>query len=212
MSEPSQADSTPSLSRRPQVSLSTLLLLMAAVAVWFGCWSVHRQNYRLHRNLQGLLSISRELEVDDRSRAAAVAIIPEWLGEAIWEIYLPEGREYELCLALEQVSDEGLAPPVQRAAIAAGKCTVELKHDTLAEESITSLLVDDSVVIEEARPKNWEPRRGSRGASVIDRSQQFDPALPLILYRKRFNSHDGTSPQKGVPTNGILVWIEPAKH
>jgi hypothetical protein len=204
--------STPRRIRRPQVSLSTLLLLIATLAVWFGYWNASRQTQRLRRNMSGLLSISRELDVKDPTQAAAVARVPEWLGESIWDIYLPKDGLYEVCLAFDQIDAEGLVTPLQRVRINPGYRTVELKYETETEESIASVLVDGKVVIEETRPKDWEPRRGSTGASVIYQSEQFDPTRPLVLYRKRFRSPDGASPPKVGPTQGILVWIEPAER
>lgn len=197
---------------RLQVSLSTLLLLIATVAIWFGYWSVSRELQRLQSQMPGLLSLSRELEVIDPSQSAVVARLPEWLGESIWDVYLPPDRQFELCLALDEVSEDSLAVPLHRCPIESGYRTIELKYETPRAESIASLLVDEQVVIEETRPPDWEPRRGSRGGSSISKSRQLDPALPMVLYRKRFRVPGVTSPARNEsPTQGILVWIEPKK-
>ena len=86
-----------------------------------------------------------------------MARVPEWLGESIWDIYLPGDREYELCLALDQIEADRLATPLHRVPIAAGYRAVELRYETESDKSIASVIVDDQVLIEETRPKDWEP-------------------------------------------------------
>jgi hypothetical protein len=197
---------------RPQIALSTILLLIATLATWLGYWNVRRDTEKLRSHIPGLLSVVRELEVTDPMKSAAVARVPEWFDECIWDIYLPESGSFELCLALDKIEANDLADAVQRVRIDPGYSSVELKYETETDVSIASVLIDGQIVMEEAKPKNWEPRRGSSGGSEISRSVQFDPAKPLVLYRKRFRGLAGTRVKAGTPTPGILVWIQPVKE
>ncbi|TWU34092.1 hypothetical protein Q31b_55630 [Novipirellula aureliae] len=69
----------------------------------------------------------------------------------------------------------------------------------------------DQTVIEESRPKDWEPRLGSRGGMPFGQSRQHPTDRPLLLFRRRFDVRSG--PNKVLELSqsgaGILVWAEP---
>ena len=51
----------------PQVSLVTLFLAIALIAVWLAWWQTGQSIERLERQMPGLRSVARELFVDDPS-------------------------------------------------------------------------------------------------------------------------------------------------
>jgi len=196
--------------RRPQFSLSTLLLLMAVVAIGIAYRNVRQETEVIRAQIPGLLAVACELEIDDPKRFAVVSRLPQWHDEAIWDVYLPEGRSLELCLAMDKVSSDNSFPePLHRVSIDSGVRKIEFKYARQEKLSIARLLVDDAVVIEESRPKDWEPRSGSSGGGQSFQSQQHDPDEPLVL-RRRFmtrNASGGSSTPKS-PSQGVLIWIE----
>jgi hypothetical protein len=184
---------------------------MAVIAIGIAIRNVRRDTEILRAQIPGLLSVARELEVDDPTRFAVVARLPEWFAEMIWDLHVPEGATFELCLAMDQIAQDGLAEPVKCVQIDSGRRKIEFKYETRPDDSIASVLVDDEVVIRERRPKDWEPRVGSSGSSSISHSDQHDAAKPLVLFRRRFMVRvtKGNSTTPKVPTQGILIWIEP---
>jgi len=189
-------------------------LLMAAVAIGIAYRNVRQDTNVIRAQIPGLLAAARELEIDDPKRFAVVSRLPQWSGETIWDVYLPEGRSLELSLAMDKVSsDNSFTKPLHRVFIDSGVRKIEFKYETQAKLSIASLLVDDTVVIEERRPKDWEPRFGSTGGGQIHLSQQYDPDKPLVLFRRRFvtrNARGGAAGTPKSPSQGILIWIESA--
>ena len=147
----------------PQVSLVTLFLAIALIAVWLAWWQAGQSIERLERQMPGLRSVARELFVDDPAMFAVVKQVGQWFGENICRIHVPAGQSYQLCLALEFIDEEGFPDPLRFVSLPSGEHQIEIRYDTQREESIVRILVDEQTVIEESRPKDWEPRVGSSG-------------------------------------------------
>ena len=186
----------------------TLFLGIALFAVWLAWWRAGHSIERLERQLPGLRNVARELQVDDPSLFAVVRNVSQWHGENICRIHVPAGESYQLCLALEFINEEGFPDPLRFAALPYGEHRIEICYDTEGEESIVRILVDERTVIEESRPKDWEPRVGSSGGMPFTQSTQYPTDGPVILFRRRFSVPSGLNPPTS-PSAGILVWIEP---
>ena len=200
----------------PQVSLLTLLLAMALFAVLLVYWQTFQSIERLERQMPGLRSVARELKVDDPSLFAVVEKKGQWYGENICEIHVPADQPYRLCLALDAIDDDGFPDPLRIVSLSSGKHRVEICYDTEGAESIVRVLVDDQAVIEETRPKDWEPRAGSSGGMPFSHSTQYQEDEPVVLFRRRFLVSSGPSKARKfvdpiTPNAGILVWVESEK-
>lgn len=194
--------------RGPQVSLVTLLLLIAAVAVWLASFRVQAETDRLLKQLPGLRTLARELVVKDPTVFTAVGKNPEWYGEQIAEVWVPNDRE--LCWALDAIELSGVAPVEARVALPAGRHKIEIRDAPAANELGFEVLVDNTVVLRSTRPKDWHAQTGSSGGILVHSLRQFEEDPPWELFRRRFMVFDGTKnrvPPQG-PAPGVLVWVE----
>ena len=214
MNEKQTEPATPPRTRyRLQFSLTTILLLVAAVSVWLVNHDLKQQISTIRAQLPGLESVARQLIVDDPTQVAVVCRMPERLGECIYDVHIPQYKSFELFLALEQVDKQGIAEPVNSVPVSAGKHSIEIRYDAKPDQSIVFLLIDGEIVIEERKAKDWEPRHGSTGAGSVSNSEQFDDRSPIVLFRQRFmvSQAPNSSTTPPGPCRGILVWLENAK-
>ena len=135
-----------------------------------------------------------------------------WYDENIWDVHLPAGS-YRLCLATHGIDQEGLAPVLKSAPIAAGRRRIAL--DQTQEDDVRRITVagDGSRLFEAVEPKEWDPGIGSTGGGHHTIGDQFPADQPVVLFRRRFHlsqANGQTSPPIG-PTDGLLLWIEPTE-
>lgn len=195
---------------RWQVGLSTLFLLMAAIAVGITHFINVRQSEELRARIATARPLAHELSIDDPNQMAVVMEDPEWIDDDRWEVYLPAGR-YRLCVATREIDDRGLAPVVKSAPIGAGKHRIGIK--LLEEGSIWRVAAkwDETGLLEREEPKDWNLNRSWSGGGEYPLSTQLPTTGPLVLERRRFSRQVGktgsfTTP--GVPCEGVLLWIE----
>ena len=197
----------------PQVSLLTLLLGIALIAVWLAWWQAGQSIARLERQLPGLRKVARELKVEDPSQFAVVEKIRQWNDENICDIHIPANQSYRLCLAMDAIDEDGFADPLKSVSLPAGKHQIEIRYKTEGDESTVRVLTDNETVLEESRPKDWEPHAGSTGGMPFSQSRQYPADEPLVLFRRQFMVRKG--PNNFVdptgPGAGILVWVESEK-
>jgi hypothetical protein len=195
---------------RPRFAMSTMLLFVTAFAVGLATYQVAQEVEKLRRQIAVTETFVRRLEIRDPEQFAAVKRKSEWFGESICDVYIPEGQEFELCLATEGVDEKGLALQYNRVPLSSGEHSIEVRNDNYSDRSEVSVLVDAVAVMEEGKPREWNPRLGSSGGPQISKSQQFLTDEPLILYRMRFMfpSEPGISTTPPEPSPGILVWIQ----
>lgn len=194
---------------RPRFSLLTLLLLIAATASWLAYWRIAKRTERIRAELPGLREIARSLIVEDPAQYAAVQQHSLWDDDFRWRVYLPPQHRYQVHLATDAVDHRGQPTPVASASIPPGKHELELRSRKADDHWQIDVLIDDEVRLSDTRPLEWNPRRGSSGASEIRTLRQSLTTQPLSLFRRRFMMDD--SGQWNVPdgpTNGIALWID----
>jgi hypothetical protein len=194
---------------RWQVSLRTLVLLMAAIAVWL-TWSVNRrQNALLEARIQSMVPLAHELVVDDLRKIAVVKGEEYWMDDDQWEIFLPGGR-YRLCLATRNVAEHGLAPVVSSKPITAGRHDLSLDQKRDGDGWRVTAGWDGRALLTVAEPKDWNPNRGASNDVRFAVSDQVPADRPVVLYRRRFmhETAKGVATTPAGPTEGILLWIE----
>lgn len=201
-----------SRSRRFQIGISTVLLLIASLSSWLGFWVLRGETHSLESQLPGLRSAARELQVDDENAITVVNRHKQWSDEYIWDIHLPAEFHYRICLATDNVDNKGLSKPAQFVDLKSGRHKIELVQEKIDDgRSLIYLLIDDKTEIKVEKPKGWDQRLGSSGASQISENEENDPEAPLVLYRMRLmiDAGNGNSKTPAGPDNGILLWVEP---
>jgi hypothetical protein len=198
-----------------QFNLRVALLLMAAAGVWTGAITNWRAIAPLQQRIDRVRPIVRELAIHDPSQGAVVKFDEEWYDENEWEVYLPAGK-YRLVLATEQVDEDGFAPVEFEAPLAAGRHRLEVAQTKTKDGWEVVVFKDGQALLRAGKPKQWCEGHGSSGGGHFAQSEPFDPAKPLVLFRRRFSrrvplsgsSWTGKTPMG--PTEGVQLWIEPA--
>jgi len=196
--------------RFSQFGLPGFFLLMAAIAVWTAFFTNRRHIASLESRIQAMRPMVHELIVEDTDRIAVVKLEEMWYDENIWDIYLPEGR-YRICLATRDVDQQGLAAPIERQPLAAGRHRLALEQERDDDAWRVTIARNGSTLLEVEEPLTWDPGSGSSGGSDFSHSAQRPADEPLVLFRRRFTCPDGKRRNitpKG-PTEGVLLWIEP---
>jgi hypothetical protein len=196
-------------SKRWQVTLRSLFLLMAAIAVWTA-FSINRERTKeLTARIAVMRPLARELMIDDESKITGVKLEELWFDENRWEVYLPKG-EYRLCLATRGIDFTGLPPVLTSARIESGRHQLGLEQTQSATGWQIKALWDGSAVLSAEEPLEWNPNVGSSGASEFTSSTQMDPNSPAVFFRRRFMKKDdrGGSATPVEPTEGVMLWIE----
>jgi hypothetical protein len=194
-----------------QVSLRTLLLLTAAVAVWIADGKNRYDNARLQEQIAAMRPLARELSVEDPDQFAVVKNEERWYDQNDWKVYLPPG-EYQLSLATREVVELGVTPALKSVPLTAGMHEIAIEQTRGADKSSRVVVtVDGQEAVRVEEPEDWDPGHGSSGGGHFTNSTQQPADAPLILFRRRFSERTGKfsySPPKG-PCNGLLLWIEP---
>lgn len=215
LEEPAAPPSQPPRRPRWQIGLRTFVLAIAAIAVWMTDIANRRQNDRIESHIETMLPLSRELVVADPTQIAVVKRQEFWYDDNTWDLHLPPGS-YRLCLATRDIDidpRQTLIPPAfQSIPLSPGKHTLALeltKTDTLWRVSVSA---DDSPALSAEEPLDWNAAHGYMGGSQISDSRQAPPDKPLVLFHRRFmrTTSNGSSSTPRGPSEGIMLWIEPA--
>lgn len=196
--------------KRWQVGLPSLLLVMAAIAVWMAFFINRGQNVRLESRIVALRAMVHELDIADQRKIAVVKLEEYWYDENRWDLYLPEGP-YQLCVATRGIGNVGLASVVKSSPVEAGRHRLTLdqrRHNVLWRVTVTW---DGAELLTVEEPKEWDPGSGSMNEAEYSTSQQLAPDKPVVLFRRRFMRRDAkgrTSSLGDEPAEGVLLWIE----
>lgn len=198
---------------RVQLSLRTLVLLVAAFAVWTSYGLDRGRIARLNDRIARSRPLVRELVIDDDQKIAVVRIEPLWMDENRWDVYLPEGTSYRLCLATQDIDQNGLAPEFVSEPLSPGRHSLSLEQIGDGRNipwNITAIL-DGGPRLTIEEPAVWNPNHGSSGGGQFDQSSQLPEDEPVVLFRRRFMQSNAPNwTVSNGPTEGILLWIEPA--
>ena len=194
---------------RWQLGVRTLLLLMAAIAVWMAYFVNRRHNAALAARIKAMVPLAHELVIEDAKKIAVVKLEEYWMDENRWELYLPEGQ-YRLCVATHGIDSNGLAPVVKSTPIEAGRHLLALEQRRDNDVWRITAVWDGRERIAVEEPKAWNPGTGSEGGGQYSLSEQLPPDQPAVLFRRRFLHADGKGRMMTPlgPTEGLLLWIE----
>ena len=213
MTPPDPAPATPAPRwGRWQVGLRTFVLLTAAVAVWLTYALERRRIADLTTRIASLRPLARELVVDDPGKIAVVKREEFWFDENRWDVHLPAGRRYRLCLATRGIAEGGFPVPSASAPLAPGRHVVAVDQVKDGDGWRVAADCDGTRLVSVTEPKGWDPGTGSEGGGNYPVSEQFAPERPVILFHRRFmgpRDAQGQAATPAGPTAGVMLWIEP---
>jgi hypothetical protein len=194
------------------VSVWTLILLIVTSASWMAVAVNRRDIAAFEARIKQTAPLARELVVDDARQVAVVKTDELWYDDNEWDLYLPAGA-YRLCLATRGVDSNGFPGEPKRVPLAAGRHRIRLDQRSDQPAYVIAALCDGAEVLRLQEPNEWDAGSGSEGGGRFSTSTQSDPRQPVVLMRRRFfgpRDANGRSSAPAGPTNGILLWIEPA--
>ena len=197
---------------RWQVGLRTVLLLTAAVAVWLTYAIERRRIADLTTRIASLSPLARELVVDDTGKIAVVKREELWYDENRWDVHLPAGRRYRLCLATRGIAEGVFPSPVASAPLAPGRHVLAVDQFRDGDGWRVDAECDGTRLVSMTEPKGWDPGSGASGGGSYQVSEQLAPERPVILFHRRFmgpRDDRGRSTVPEGPTAGVMLWIEP---
>jgi len=211
---------------RLQFRLSTVLLLIAAVTIWFSYWNAKTASSKLESALPQLFQLlqTETLQVDDPNLYAAVMVPKQFLldvGDEIWEVYLPprtaDGTPvtYELLLSTRLVSLQPPKTSAQTVPEFAVDIEAGLHHIQLVEEKQASgemkieILLDGLSAISVVKPDGW--RKFKSVSQKIKQRKQLSIDQALEITTRQFMVRKTTAPRSWspskIPSAGIKVSI-----
>ena len=214
MSVPTDAPASIPARRGRQLGLRGLLLLVVAAALAASI-AVNRQRVaELAPRIAQLEPVARRLEVADPRQLAAVARFPDSFDDQAWDVHIPAGGDYRLCVATTGIEESGLATPDRAAPIAPGRHRLTLiSKDALQGTRFVVLDGAERLLTVDAA-KRWQALGRSHSMFSVGDSIQSPADLPLVLHRRRYAGPTPTNPRPSPvppgPAEGVLFWIEPA--
>lgn len=197
------SDSPKSRCERRRFGISTLILSIAAIAIWLAFIANHHRIAMLRSRIEVMAKISPGLAVIDPTQIAIVKLDEQWFADNNeWDVYLPT-KGYRLRLATRSIEKTGIAPISKSASIAPGRHRISLEKRGDGTRVVISVGCDASraIVIEES-PGWAKSTHTTSFEHFYRRSEQRPRDRPVVLFRERFlKSTEG-------PTAGILLWIE----
>jgi hypothetical protein len=194
---------------RWQVRIRTLVLIMAAIAVWIAFFINRRQNALLRGRIHEMHLIARALVINDDQKIGVVGLEELWYDQDNWDIYLPP-REYRLCIATRGITREGSPRGYKAKPIKPGRHRITLKKIKKGESWQVTVLTDGSEFLTVNEPWRWGDSSGSFGGDQFSISEQLPADLPVCLFRRQFMYE--LPARSSDAANGIQLWLEPVSH
>lgn len=197
---------------RWQVGLRTVVLLTATVAVWLTYALERRRITDLTTQIAALSRLARELVVDDPEKIAVVKQEELWYDHNRWDLHVPPGRRFRLCLATRAIEQDAFPKPAACAPLVSGRRVVALEQLRDGSAWRVDATSDGTRLMSVAEAKAWDPGTGSDGGGHFEVSEQFAGGQRVVLFRRRFmgpRDANGRASTPTGPTAGVMLWIEP---
>lgn len=191
-----------------QWSITTLLLLMAAVGVWTSYFRMTSDTERMQADMESLMRLARELIVADPTKYSIVEHHEDWYEDDVWDVHLPEGSRYVVKFATREIAEEGLPEADHVVELDPGRHTIDFKKSF--NDLSAQVIIDGKVAIDVTETDDWKPGGGYSWGGGFQRSTQASTDKPLEIVRMRFHKRgaNGSSSNVDGPYNGALLWIE----
>ena len=218
---------------RTQFSLRFFLIAMAVFAAWLPFLLNRRAIVRLENELATLRLLAELISIDDPTRSYVIQRTSMNDDQQVWGVWLPEGRDYDLCIATQGIDGVDFPQAVKRIAMDSGReHAIVLMHNVevlRADGMSIKTLVDGEVAWNLEQSSTWNPNDEIRWGITKATPQTAVPGdQPFFIYQRRFRQLDGDpaipfdgnmsfsernnrlkAVPVGVPTNGLVLWIEP---
>jgi hypothetical protein len=195
-----------------QVGVRSALLLTGAVGVWLAFAMNRQRNAELTIRVKTMRPLARALLREDLRKIAVVKLQDHWMDENQWDLYLPPGNGYRLCLATRKVDNQGLSAPIASVPLPPGRHRILMEQTEVGEVCRIDVSCDHDPILSAEEPKTWNS--GSSSTTVeFTESTQLAADRPVVLQRTRLMHRDAqgrmTTRSDDPPGDGILLWIEP---
>jgi hypothetical protein len=195
---------------RGQFAIADLLLGLTVVAAWtaFGV-SRDRVEY-LGARIRMLQQSVGELVIEDRTKYNAIAQTAIRYPDDAWQVFLPDGAEYQLNMVVSDILASGFPKPDHQIAMNPGLHKIELRRRDDGKTRFI-ITIDDQVALDVKEPSASNAFRASSSIGV-HRDQHVQPIdQPLVLKRQRAHETLPGNVSRPIPDNepahGLLLWI-----
>jgi hypothetical protein len=207
--------------RALRVSLRTLLVLTAFVAMMVSLLVSTGNNRRLARVNESLVAENRrlrdevgELSIDDEGRLHAIRTSADSYLEWTWRVWIPKGREYRLrCVASDVPAKgwpTGTGASIMRLPAGEQVIRYRIRRDPRDGRFYGDLSTSDGSVGHHEHPWVEWPSRVSTtgGVGTTTRAYEADRIVELCRHRV---SQASSSEDIEDPSAGFLIWFERVK-
>ena len=199
---------------RWQIGLRTMILLVVAVALGLNIARERDTIPELRGRLQGLQS-SRpsDLRIIDPAAIAAQKNDSPWTDEDSWQVYLPLGGRYRLCLATRVGSVDDQPSRVESVEIEPGRHMVSVDRQRIGLGWRITATWNQKDRLQLDEPGNWLDRTGGWGWTneIPDRLHVPLGRPVLLAYTRYFTMKAPLAPvlpSPSVEVPGLKLWIE----
>lgn len=201
--------------RRPRITLRTLLLLVPIFAMGLVIWQSNADLESLRTEVRKLRDETGQLTIDDPEKIHAIQIVTDYPLAWKWRIYIPEGRKVRIANYNHQISKDGLPEANNGLPLIGPKeFVVTVKLDKQPDGRWRSGVSCDGQTTYRIIPDgatSWldEGESGSQFKQVHRDVSVEQAGEPLVLLRKRVFYDRGQIPPVNEPakTDGLLVWL-----
>lgn len=195
-----------------QVSIRTVLLLTALVAMLLGLWRNQLTIQELSQKISVSRKILNDLVVDDEQQYAATKVLPSWYGEYNWDVYLPPrnetGKNYSIKIAVDNIDEGNFPTAATSIPIEPGRHNVRINTARLSVDQSLPVVIDkkDSTSV----PFSRKGTSYSSSSNGVETCMQQAVDKPLVLYRMRYMSPspNGSYTSTKGPVEGVMIWVE----
>ena len=199
---------------RPRISILTALLLMTILGMAIVIAQLWREVGPIRAEVPRLRDEVGALSIGDPSEFHAIRVRTN--GDYVWKwrIWVPEGREYQLKIASENIpkndypQNDGMIFLNHR-----GESWIEYRiaKDPHSDNWMGKLTARGGSVGSTSQAWVTWKQRVSSGDGVSYKSETKDPGKPIILARERVSEKVTDSAQIEDPSADFMIWLEPTK-
>jgi len=211
-------------SSKVRISLATFMLMIGLATAVFLIWHLAIKRDRMQEAVYDLQIQSRRLRVDDKSKIAVIYREQLRYNDQIFDLYIPEGPSFELCIKLEGVAiSADYSNPVSRRLLPIGKHVIEVVDERQSPNVV--VLIDGTQVIDIEKSKFANLATGISTVAIFDSCTSFAPEETVHLFERTYHYQLDMAKSSQIATRlskaecdmlnakqlGVFVWIQAAE-